>query len=246
MNSPRAFSINQNIDFLFINESSGELWLKEQKLISKNVTSIKNLKITSRNGNDASDDESSIEAIADIHFASYDNVRDFCEKAMCFYDSIELHAVEDFNGNFKAREIGETAPRLYRRICTKHQYHIEYKLLNGKGIYLFNFQFILLHFHILLTGTDICDIKRNKIFTKNTLDRERVSELQLNIECHIKMGSLFSYRERRVFNVTVLDVNDNAIKVQENHKVTNVKLDTPNFEKVNLRCFSCNFRNLIN
>lgn len=75
-------------------------------------------------------DGSTIEAVANVHFTSYSNIRDFCETAMCFYDAVKLHAVEDFNGSFKAREVGETAPRFYRRICRK--YHIEYKLLNGE------------------------------------------------------------------------------------------------------------------
>lgn len=57
------------------------------------------------------------------------------------------------------------------------------------------------------------------------------------------MGSLFSYYETKVFNLTVLDVNDNAIKVQENHKVTNIKLESPNFEKV---CYRDIFAELIN
>lgn len=45
------------------------------------------------------------------------------------------------------------------------------------------------------------------------------------------MGS-FVFNDTKVFNVSVIDVNDNPVKVQENHKVTNVKLDSPNYTKV--------------
>ncbi|CAG9798345.1 unnamed protein product [Chironomus riparius] len=150
-----------------------------------------------------------IETTANINFVPYYYVRDFCESSMCFYDSIDFHAIEDFNENFKMREIGEIVPRFYRRICRK--YHVEYKLLNG---------------------TNFFDIKNNKIFTKTTLDRERNSSLKVNIQCNIKMGS-FVFNDTKVFNISVIDVNDNPVKVQDNHKVTNVKLDSPNFTKNN-------------
>ena len=45
------------------------------------------------------------------------------------------------------------------------------------------------------------------------------------------MGS-FVFSDTKVFNISVIDVNDNPVKVQENHKVTNVKLDSPNYTKV--------------
>lgn len=131
----RVYSIDKSVEFLFINESTGELWLKEETLNLKDEMSIKEITIISRHFNtgnidDGDDDESEAKATANIIFVAYSNVRDFCEKSMCFYDAVELQALEDFNGNFKIRDVGEIAPRFYRKICRK--YHIEYKLLNGK------------------------------------------------------------------------------------------------------------------
>lgn len=89
-------------------------------------------------------------------------------------------------------------------------------------------------FRYQLTGTDFFDMKNNKIFTKKSLNREENPEIQVNIACHVKMGSLFSHYETKVFNITILDVNDNIIKDQDSHKVTTLKLDTPNFEKASV------------
>ena len=96
---------------------------------------MKEITIISRHFNtgnidDGDDDESEAKATANLIFVAYSNVRDFCEQSMCFYDAVELQALEDFNGNFKIRDVGEISPRFYRKICRK--YHIEYKLLNGK------------------------------------------------------------------------------------------------------------------
>lgn len=127
----RKFSIDKSVDFLHIDESTGELWLKEKNFYGKNVASVQNLKIISKTSNDDDEnEEDTMETTANINFIPYYYVRDFCEASMCFYDSIEFHAVEDFNENFKMREIGEIVPRFYRRICRK--YHVEYQLLNGK------------------------------------------------------------------------------------------------------------------
>ncbi|XP_070499591.1 uncharacterized protein Ret isoform X3 [Chironomus tepperi] len=207
--STKKFSMDPSVDFLHIDEKTGELWFKEQNFYAKDVASVLNLKIILSTSNDDDDEEDLIETTANINFVPYKFARDFCETSMCFYNSIEFHAVEDFNDNFKMREIGEIAPRFHRRICRK--YHVEYQLLNG---------------------TNFFDIKNNKIFTKTTLDRERNPSLKVNIQCHIRMGS-FVLSDTKVFNVTVIDVNDNPVKVQENHKITNMKLDSPNYTKNN-------------
>jgi len=128
--SSRKFSIATSADFLHIDEKTGELWYNEQKNYAKDVASVENLKIISKASNDDDEEEDMTETTATLNFVPYYNVRDFCETSMCFYDSIQFHAVEDFNENFKIREIGEIVPRFYRRICRK--YHVEYQLLNGK------------------------------------------------------------------------------------------------------------------
>lgn len=104
------------------------------------------------------------------------------------------------------------------------------RILERSAYELLNFFYLSFLF---LTGTNFFDMKNNKIFTKATLDREKNPSLKVNIQCHIKMGS-FVFSDTKVFNISVNDVNDNPVKVQENHKITNVKLDSQNYEKV---CF---------
>lgn len=76
-------------------------------------------------------------------------------------------------------------------------------------------------------------IKGNRFYTIASLNREKNSSIKVNVECHLKSTkSPLSQFSTKLFNFTVMDVNDNAIKVQSNHKVINVTLDSPYFQKV--------------
>jgi hypothetical protein len=61
----------------------------------------------------------------------FNNTSEFCEKFMCFYNFISFNVLEHFNDTHKALEIGELAPRFYRKICNRN-YQANYEVLNGK------------------------------------------------------------------------------------------------------------------
>lgn len=55
-------------------------------------------------------------------------------------------------------------------------------------------------------------------------------ELKVAVQCTIKRGTDTQHSAVKVFNITVVDRNDNLIKVQD--KVTNLTLNSPYFKKV--------------
>lgn len=60
-----------------------------------------------------------------------------------------------------------------------------------------------------------------------------MTSLNLNVQCHVKSKkTALSQYFTKVYNITIMDLNDNTIKVQSNHKAINVTLDSPYFQKV--------------
>lgn len=75
-------------------------------------------------------------------------------------------------------------------------------------------------------------LKGNKFFSNAPFNYEHQTSLKVNVQCHIKSTKTqFSQFNKKVFNITLLDVNDNVIRLQGNSTI-NVKLDSPYFEKV--------------
>lgn len=58
-------------------------------------------------------------------------------------------------------------------------------------------------------------------------------ELKVAVQCIVKMGNVVQL-STRTFNITIIDTNDNLIKVQANHKMTNLTLDSPYFVQVGI------------
>lgn len=82
-------------------------------------------------------------------------------------------------------------------------------------------------------GTDLITIRNNKFYSIALLNRERITSLELNVQCHIKSTkSPLSKISTKVFNITVMDLNDNTIKVEIDQKTINVTLVSPYFVKV--------------
>jgi hypothetical protein len=127
-NASRTFSIQRNMNFFRFNETTGELYLKDGDVLTGRKFRHNDLVVLSSEDEDGDVIETSLR----VNFAAYENIKDFCEQSMCFYESVELFVIEDFGDAFKSREIGEVAPRFYRRLCK--MYHVEYSLLNGELI----------------------------------------------------------------------------------------------------------------
>lgn len=118
-----TFRLEGSHDILRLDKFSGELWLKRD--ISKvNVESFHGLVITA----ERSDGESARMTL-DLHVLPVDDVKSFCEKFLCFYESVSFHVLEDYAGSFRAREVGEMSPRIYGRFCK--MFDVEYEQLNG-------------------------------------------------------------------------------------------------------------------
>lgn len=55
-------------------------------------------------------------------------------------------------------------------------------------------------------------------------------ELKIALQCKLKRGTATQHSITKVFNISIVDRNDNLIKVQD--KVTNLTLSSPYFKKV--------------
>lgn len=94
-------------------------------------------------------------------------------------------------------------------------------------------QELLTHNCLSYTGTDLITLKGNRFYTTALLNREEISSLKLSVQCHVKSTKTqFSQISTKIFNFTIMDLNDNAIQVQSNHKVINVTRSKPSFQEV--------------
>lgn len=89
----------------------------------------------------------------------------------------------------------------------------------------------------LLTASEFVSIKNNKLFTTTSLNHEMMlpgPELKVAVQCNLKLGET-SQLSTKVFNISVIDRNDNSIKVQD--KFVNLTLSSPYFVKVSVKTF---------
>lgn len=82
-------------------------------------------------------------------------------------------------------------------------------------------------------GSEFVSVKNNKLFTSASLNHEMMMpgpELRVAVECILKTKEAEWQRSTKMFNITVIDRNDNLIKVQD--KMTNLTLNSPYFKQV--------------
>lgn len=123
-NVTMTFKLEDSHDFLKLDKFTGELWFR-QSSFNANDVALYNLVITAERS-----DGTAARMTLDLHFLPTRDVADFCEKYFCFYESVTFHAIEDFPGTFKIREVGEMSPKIYSRLCKT--FEADYKLVNGK------------------------------------------------------------------------------------------------------------------
>lgn len=79
-------------------------------------------------------------------------------------------------------------------------------------------------------------MRNNKMITNSPINYENMMpgpEMKVSLQCELKLGS-FSRVSTKTFNITIIDLNDNLIKVQDNHLHTNLTLDSPYFTQVSV------------
>lgn len=87
--------------------------------------------------------------------------------------------------------------------------------------------------NISFTATQFVAIKNNKLITKNSLNHEMSSpghEFKVAVQCEVVSESQSKFMSTKVFNISVIDVNDNFIRAQDAH--INLTLNSPYFKKV--------------
>lgn len=127
-NSTITFSLEGKQDFLQLDQLTGELWFKQAswKPDSHPFYSL----IVTAERSDGAAARMSIELTVEPVV----NLKRFCSKYLCFYESVTYHAIEDYEGDFRPREIGELSPKIYKRLCKN--FEANYKLVNGTEIQL--------------------------------------------------------------------------------------------------------------
>lgn len=81
-------------------------------------------------------------------------------------------------------------------------------------------------------ASEFITVKNTKLFTSVALNHEMMSpgpNLQVAVQCSIKSNATTQV-STKVFNISIVDRNDNLIKVQD--EVTNLTLSSPYFVKV--------------
>lgn len=225
-NSTLMFKLEEPHEFLQLDSITGQLWFKQSSYGSDSPSDL-DLVVTAEKP-----DGAIARMSLELHVLRVDEVKDFCGEFLCFHESVTFHAIEDFDTNFKPHEIGEIAPKLYGRLCKT--FEVSYELLNGKIESQMNADWIKLKLFLIFVtlASNFVVIKNNKLFASKPLNHELMSpgpELNIAVQCQLKVGSS-TQLSTKVFNVSVVDRNDNLIKVQD--KVTNLTLSSPYFDKV--------------
>ena len=125
-NSTVTFKLEESQEFLQLDKLTGQLWFKQVSW-NNDLTTNNNLVITAE-----SSDGYTARMTLDLHVRPFNDINDFCEQFLCFYESITYHVIEDFNDSFKPHEIGELSPKIYGRLCKS--FEVDYQLLNGELI----------------------------------------------------------------------------------------------------------------
>lgn len=124
-NTTVTFRLEESHEFLVLDKVTGQLWFKQGEW-PKDLRAFYNLVITA----ERSPDGATARMTLDLNIVPVEDVKEFCEGFLCFYESVTYHAIEDYDENFKPREIGEIAPKLFGRLCK--MFDANYELLNGK------------------------------------------------------------------------------------------------------------------
>lgn len=229
-NSTLTFKLEESQEFLQLDKLTGQLWFKQGSW-HEDLPADYSLVIAAE-----SSDGDAARMTLDLHVLPLIDIKDFCEQFLCFYESITYHVIEDFNDSFKPHEIGELSPKLYGRLCK--MFDVNYQLLNGESICLVIVVSTKDYFSSP-SASQFVSIKNNKLFTSASLNHEMMSpgpDLKVAVQCSIK-SDIITHLTTKVFNITVIDRNDNLIKVQD--KVTNLTLNSPYFAKVGTRFPNC-------
>lgn len=218
-----TFRMEENHDYLQLDKVTGQLWFK-QDAWKANPKVSEDVVISAEKSNGAV-----ARMTLELNVLPVDDVTAFCAKFVCFHDSVTYHAIEDFVENFKPHEVGELAPKMFGRLCKSFDVH--YKLLNGKRRRPYRIFAIDRVFFAQLASQFIA-IKSNKLVTAAPLNHELMSpgpDLHVAVQCEVKFGAM-TRTSTKIFNISVVDRNDNLIKVQD--KVTNLTLSSPYFKQV--------------
>jgi hypothetical protein len=120
-----TFRLEEKLNFLKLNETSGELWFLQDKFSGQIGNEFNNIVVTAEN-NHGNFTRMSL----NLKVRNFSKLSDFCMENVCFYESVTFHTLEDFYGQFKPHEIGEISPKIYTKLCKSLT--VNYKLLNGK------------------------------------------------------------------------------------------------------------------
>lgn len=231
-NSARIYNyqLENQVDYLKVDAVKGELWFNRaafnQEVSQTGNSTFKEIII---GANKTSGEEARVSL--NLQIEKVENLDEFCQENVCFWSSITYHVLESTSYVFKPQEIGEFAPRIYKRLCSKYQ--VNYKLMNGEFPFLkclCNFLSIICHF----PGTNYLSTKNGKLLTNYPLNYEQQTpgpELTVKVSCQINSTN-FTKSVEKVLNILIVDLNDNPIKLQDNHQLIDVHLDTPFFSKV--------------
>jgi hypothetical protein len=79
-------------------------------------------------------------------------------------------------------------------------------------------------------------IKNGSLYSKTMFDHDTYNpgpQLSAHVECFLHLSpNVLPIVHEKVFNITVLDLNDNGIVVQAANKTVNIVLEQPHFVKV--------------
>jgi hypothetical protein len=115
--------LEESYDFLQLDNRTGDLKFLQEQWVKSTASEVYNLVITAEKVN-------GVEArmTVDLHVVEVVDINEFCERFMCFYESVTYHTFEDYGESFKAHDVGEIYPKLYGKICKMFDVH--YELLN--------------------------------------------------------------------------------------------------------------------
>ena len=125
-NTTVIYRLEESYEFLQLNKLNGQLWFRQESW-KKDSRESYSLVITAEKS-----DGFMARMTLDLHVKEFDDINVFCERFMCFYESVTYHAMEDINESFKSREIGEISPKIYSKLCKA--FDVSYELLNCKLI----------------------------------------------------------------------------------------------------------------
>jgi hypothetical protein len=122
-----TFRLEESYDFLQLDDRTGELKFLQEQWVKSSMSEAYNLVVTAEKVN-------GVEArmTLDLHVVKVVDANEFCERFMCFYESVTYHTFEDYGESFKAHDVGEIYPKFYGKLCKMFDVH--YELLNCEFI----------------------------------------------------------------------------------------------------------------